>query len=200
MNFRFSVAFFAFISFSTIAQEVPLEAFGNVNGIPDIVAKIEEGHRWAGLLCRRTYRSPTAWTDAPMVFQTDCEIEVAVAVKRALKAKKLKPADCKEMGIATGQTSTTSEIMTVSMDKPKHPGVFFGKVTDIDEKTLTIYEDFALRINMVVMIDSKTILMNPSRISIGRDVSGYGVQVGSQKVKLTSGASTTIPVIRAMCL
>ncbi|MBC7618171.1 MAG: hypothetical protein H7293_04135, partial [Candidatus Saccharibacteria bacterium] len=78
-------------------------------------------------------------------------------------------------------------------------GTFKGEVTQINGKTLTLY-DPAARSNAIVLVDSKTQIFNSGGVAVGVVVNGAGVQTGTHQVKLTSGQASTIASITARCI
>lgn len=161
-----------------------------------IALKVENGDRRASDLCHR--KAADGYGDVG--FANICINKVDVAYIKALRTKKFEPENCRQWGYAnTRDGAIIPSIIRVSIDSGSHLGAFSGEITQIDGKTIVIY-DKASRLNAVIILDNKTKIYDSNMVSVGLAATGIGIQTGSRQVKLATGQGSTVAVISAKCV
>lgn len=127
-----------------------------------------------------------------------CVEAAAGARMEALKERRVQPTTCREFGFYNGHYANGANPMAISLEPAKAPGLFNGKVTQIDGRNVVIY-NAATRQNAVVNVSASKIFP-ASAIAVGSEVLGYGVQTGTRKGKTVAGAITNIAEISANCI
>lgn len=133
-------------------------------------------------------------------FYNTCVPIAEPAFIRALRAKRFPPDNCRKWGLAnTHEGETLSSAMRVSIGSDGKLGSFSGEVTQIDGKTIALYNRDT-RSNAIAVIDGKTQVFNGDQVAVGLAVYGVGIQTSTRQVKLASGLASSVAVISAKCI
>lgn len=161
-----------------------------------IAVKIEAGDRSAYDLCLREESGKQRDGD----FYRTCIPIAERALAKALRAKKFLPENCRMWDIANSRDGeSTHSAMRVSMGSDGKNGFFNGEVTQINGKTITVFNR-ASQLNAIVVLDNKTQVFNGQMVAIGLPVYGIGIQTEARQVTLANLQASTIPVIAAKCV
>lgn len=127
-----------------------------------------------------------------------CVDEAFMARVAALKAKTVQPVGCREFGLANGFFLNGSEPMAVSLSPSKLPGLFTGVVTNIEGRSLAIFNSDT-GLNAIVRIEGSK-LFEADQIAVQRVIVGYGTHAGTTQRRLLNGAVKSVAVISALCV
>lgn len=115
-----------------------------------------------------------------------------------LKAQRVQPRGCREYGFFHGYFMNGANPMAASLEPSKQPGLFQGEVQQIEGQRLAIFNRTTQQIAVVSV--SRSQKFEGSRLAVGSQIVGYGVQTGTSQGKRATGAGTTISQIEASCV
>jgi hypothetical protein len=152
-------------------------------------------------------------------MRRDVEIERAAKQREAdqvaeataqLRSGKQKPTNCSQYMVAKGHDpkSIDKSVMDVAFQPPAGVGQFLGRVERIENNAIVLNDRIPDIMRVGVNIPEHTIVRTAKdaqifagdRIRTGATVFGYGTQIGTQNVKLASGAAATIAVVSVACM
>ena len=138
------------------------------------------------------------------------EADRIAEVTAQLRSGKQKPTNCAQYMVAKGHDvkSIDKSVMDVAFQPPAGVGQFLGRVERIENNTIVLNDRIPDIMRVGVNIPEHTIVRTAKdaqifageRIRTGATVFGYGTQVGTQNIKLASGAAATIAVVSAACM
>ena len=104
--------------------------------------------------------------------------------------------------------SLNASVMVAAYQAPTGVGPFLGAVDQINGDTLVLSGKlpglFQLVArppdNSILEIDKSARIFNGSAIRMGGVVEGFATQIGTRSVKLVNGSTSTVAVMRAVCI
>lgn len=128
-----------------------------------------------------------------------------------LKSGKVPAANCAQFMVTKGYddpATAAASVMAVAYQAPLGAGRFLGRVERIDSGTIVLSGNipaiFRLTINVpdnaILLTDKSTRVFNGEAVQIGSMIQGFATQTGTKNVTLVNGKSSTVAVMKAICV
>lgn len=138
------------------------------------------------------------------------EADEVNAVVADLRSGKKIPTNCSQYMVTKGANidSLNASVMVAAYQAPTGVGPFLGAVDQINGDTLVLSGKLPglLQLvarppaNSILEIDKSARIFNGGAIRMGGVVEGFATQIGTRSVKLVNGSTSTVAVMRAVCI
>lgn len=139
------------------------------------------------------------------------EADERAVVVAELRSGKRVPTNCAQYMVTQGHDTPEAllaPVMAAAYQSPKGVGQYFGVVAQIDGENILLSGKvpalfqlaFSPPDNTILVVGKGARVFDGEEIRVGAMVKGYATQTSTRTVKLVNGSSSTIAVMRAMCL